>query len=215
MTKRFAFGILGVLLTTPALAADEAKPKREDAWEIGARAHYVPGAGNDFILGLFYDENMPVEAFTVGGFLTRHSAGGNRVILGASYTGASADDGVWLESGGETPEREWTEIRNMNVFEAHVIIGKEWGFGPFGLFTGAGLGVAVPQGTIRSRGTVPPLHEQEDATSQWDDKDIPPAVPTVIVRIGPTIKLGPMITLYADAGFHNGLYAGAGAGIKF
>ncbi len=213
MTKRIVLSALALLVATPAFAEEEKKAKnREEAWEVGVR---VNGFTADPFLTYFYDETMPVQGFTGSAFLTRHSAGGNRVIIGAAYSQAKVDDGLWLEKGGTVDAREWTEIRNMNILEAHVIIGKEWSFGPFGFFTGAGLGVAVPQGTITSYRTLPPNFTDEDPTDPGDPKDIPPAVPTVILRVGPTIHLGPMMTLYADVGLHNGLYGGAALGLKF
>jgi hypothetical protein len=205
---------IGILIGHAAFAAEPAptpagtSSSTRTGMEVGA---FVHGATADPVLSYFYDKHISVQDSSFGGYVMRRTPGGARLMVDLAYTTTSPKDGVW-HANGSSNSPEWTEFRNFKVYSADLVVGHEWGSGGiFGFFAGGGIGIAVPTGTIVSYGV---LGNGPDPASAPDKKKIPPAVPTVTFRAGPTFNFGNIATLMIEGGLHNGLYAGASFGIR-
>lgn len=202
---------------TPTPAPSGSAPSHEKgAFEIGALAE---GATADPVLAFMYDKHQSVNPTTVGGYVMKHNPNGARLMLDVTYTTASPKDGDWLGKGKDNSAEEWTEFRNFKLYTVDLVVGHQFGNpdAVFGFFAGGGIGVAYRSGTITS----------------WDDpngvagagskalgapkdklKGVPPVVPTVNFRLGPTVNFGNVASLMIDGGLHNGLFIGAQFGIR-
>lgn len=215
MTHSFRRLILSVaavsLVSTTAFAADDAKPApagpKTLGYDIGVLGQFMSA---DPVLGVFYDRSQSVSGFTVGGFVTRRAENGLRLTVDAAYTAVAPKDGPWLASGKTKPESEFTEFRDFKVISLDFLLGHEFGHnGTFGFYFGGGIGLAIPLGTITSYDTTgAPNYDQKLVGSMPDKKNVPPVVPTVLIKMGPTYNIGGKGTLSFDAGLQNGPFIG-------
>lgn len=198
-----------MLASLPAFAVDDDETdtdgKAKDRYEVGTRFHFVTV---NPILASFYDKHESVNGYTVGPIVSRRSEDGNsRIVLGLDYTKTSPDDGLWVESGDDEVEGEFTEFRNLSIVSANVMFVHVFRRGPFGFALGGGVGLAYTSGSITSYAS--DGSGGKAAGSEPDEKDIPTIMPTALITAGPQFELGRMGTVSLSAGLHNGLYAGA------
>jgi len=183
--------------------------------EVGALAE---GATADPVLSFFYDKSQSVNPATVGGYIMKHNPNGARLMLDVTYTTMSPADGEWLGKGKDASAQEWTEFRNFKLYTADLVVGHEWGNpdAVFGFFAGGGIGVAYRSGTITSWDDPTGIGSGSKSHSAPKDKlkGVPPVIPTVNFRLGPTVNFGNVASLMIDGGLDNGLFVGAQFGFR-
>ena len=156
---------------------------------------------------------------TVGLFVTRRAPNGFRVTFDGTYTSTAPKDGPWLSAGKDKTATEWTEFRQggskgFAVASLDVLLGHEFGEnGTFGFYVGGGLGVAIPLGTITTFDAAGANFDQKSPTGETVKK-IPPVVPNIIFKVGPTVNVGGKATLSFDVGLQTGFFVGVTAAYR-
>jgi hypothetical protein len=182
--------------------------------EFGAFLQYFSA---DPVLSAFYQTHTSVTGTTFGGYFVKRSPGGSRLMIDVAYTTTDPQSGIWLATGKQTSSNEWTVFNNFRIYTADLIYGHEWTKGGFfGWWMGGGIGVAYTTGTINGFATLPPNYTTQDPAAAPDNKlkSMPPVIPTVVFRTGPSFNFGDFGALYIEAGLHDGLFAGARFGIQ-
>ena len=202
--------------TPPPSGGGSPATHEKGAYEVGALAE---GATADPVLKFMYDKNQSVNPTTIGGYVMKHNPNGARLMLDVTYTTTSPKDGDWLGKGKDPSAMEWTEFRNFKLYTVDLVVGHEFGNpdAVFGFFAGGGIGVAYRSGTITSfddpNGT---LGAGSTAISAPKDKlkGTPPVIPTITIRLGPTVNFGNVASLMIDGGLDNGIFVGAQFGLR-
>lgn len=203
--------------TVPAgQAAKQRGPN--DGYDVGLLGHFMTA---DPVLSVIYDRHQSVDGPSVGAFFTSRRPNGFRITVDAVYTTVSPKDGPWLGAGKDKSASEFTEFRQggsrgFSIFSADLLLGHEFSSnGTFGFYIGGGIGLAAPMGKITGYDTTGPNFDQNAGTNPDNKlKSVPPIIPTVIFKLGPTVNFADKAVLSIDTGFEDGFFVGATVGYR-
>jgi hypothetical protein len=197
-------------------------------WGFGARfrLNILPAA----LLNLCcFDHSTSMTAWSVGAEIIRRN-GTLDIVIGLQYEPVTPTNGLYQEKGenpgmfGEYPD--FVEFNGFSMISADVSF--IWNFplaSIVALRIGAGLGIGIPLGEIKSIDTVCPstttLSDLDNPnhctqTAMFDLKQYPPVVPIVNLLLGFRFNLGDKFSLNIEGGWRlPSFYIGGGFGYFF
>jgi len=200
--------IVGVAV--PARADDEA-PKEKPAWGFGAkvRRSYV----TPYVQELFMGDTPGTATMDGAGFDFSRRTGGSEVVFGFGYDKLIAQEGYYLEKGGDPlvagkvdyvtfrkPHWYTVEVGVVNHVRIHKVLEFRYG---------AGIGLGVVRGAVRKTDALCTGSNLEqdcmiDPNGVEVNKkaDIPPVLPVVNVLVGLQLRPVEFLHIHIDAGLH-------------
>ncbi|HVO30965.1 MAG TPA: hypothetical protein VMV18_09520 [bacterium] len=206
--------------TEPAAAGAAPEHAREagEGYDVGVIGHFMTG---DPIIKIFYDRSEAIDGPTVGVFVTRRRPNGFRITGDIAYTTFSPKDGPWLGAGKDKSASEWTEFRQgsskgFSMVSADFILGHDFNTNEtFGFYVGGGIGLIIPMGKVTGYDTTGANFDQNAGTNPDNKlKSVPPVIPMVIFKMGPTVNIGGKATLGVETGLQDGLFVGLSLGMR-
>jgi hypothetical protein len=220
--------LIGALSLLPVAVADaeeasgsaEASAEKKHEWGVGAR---VRRWRVDQRLQKLFFENTPGHAREEGGgieFVRRK--GELEIVLGFGYDSLQANDGFYVEKGGdptmpgnvdrvEFHDFAWFtgEVTVVGHLELHKLLAFRYG---------VGLGVGLVRGEIRktdavctSDTTLSSCADDPNAMTVNEPADVPPVLPVVNALVGLQLRPFEFLSVNVDAGLHTMPYVGASA----